>query len=352
MRVAILTIHHVPNYGAVMQAYGLKSVLSGLGHDCDVINYRPDVAIRAYKEWRGRFPKSLFQWGRHQRIERFVNRYVSTGNKPVLQSSSEVFQEVAKYDAVICGSDQIWNVTSFRGVDETFFLGSAQLPSTKKISYAPSIGSSDPLIYSEKFAQCKCWLEEFDSISVRDIPSQKMVEGFGLRPPKIVCDPTLLPQSLAGLASGFQGDRDILLVYGVPPIGFGDQIRELAEELGLKIISVGSRCSFADKNHFFADPKEWLQLFERAKLVVTGMFHGVQLAFLNNVPPLFVGSSEKRSKVTDALNRYQLEDLWIESSSVLKDMNFDAVFAKMNDAEQRKNQIATDSLEWLSAQLN
>lgn len=40
MKIGILTFHHSRNYGAVLQAYGLKEVLCKLNHQVNVIDYR------------------------------------------------------------------------------------------------------------------------------------------------------------------------------------------------------------------------------------------------------------------------------------------------------------------------
>ena len=41
MKIGILTFHWPENYGAVLQAYALQSYLTDLGHDVEIINYRP-----------------------------------------------------------------------------------------------------------------------------------------------------------------------------------------------------------------------------------------------------------------------------------------------------------------------
>lgn len=41
MRIGIFTFHRAINYGAVLQAYGLKAYLESLGHEAYVIDYRP-----------------------------------------------------------------------------------------------------------------------------------------------------------------------------------------------------------------------------------------------------------------------------------------------------------------------
>ena len=48
MKVGILTFFNAHNYGAVLQAYALKSYVSSLGHSCIIISYRNKYIDRAY----------------------------------------------------------------------------------------------------------------------------------------------------------------------------------------------------------------------------------------------------------------------------------------------------------------
>lgn len=48
MKVGILTFHHVANYGAMLQAYALQQAVQRLGHEAELIDYRPTKALAAY----------------------------------------------------------------------------------------------------------------------------------------------------------------------------------------------------------------------------------------------------------------------------------------------------------------
>ena len=351
MKIAILTIHHVPNFGAMMQAYSLKSAIRQLGFDCDVVNYQPKTATDFYRirgKFRGRLIKSI----RHKRFKKFVDNNIIGDGRPVLTTTEDVFNFTANYDIVVCGSDQIWHAGGFRGCDRTFFLGHSDFPSTKKISYAPSIGSCDPLAYLLSWPECGTWLKDFDAISVRDTSSQKMVERFGLPTPELVCDPTLLPSAISEFSAANNEKQNLLLVYGAPPLEYGAKICSIADKYRLKIVSVGNRWKFSHKNYSFANPKTWATLFSIAKIVVTNKFHGVQLSILNNALPFYIGTAEKKAKVQDSLNRYGLINQWIESPDDLIETNIEAGMAQLKNIESLRNDIASKSLAWLKSQLN
>ena len=43
MKIGILTFHWATNYGAVLQCYALQEYLKSLGHEVEIINYKPHL---------------------------------------------------------------------------------------------------------------------------------------------------------------------------------------------------------------------------------------------------------------------------------------------------------------------
>ena len=48
MKIGILTFHHTANYGAVLQSFALSTFIRSLGHDVEIIDYRPREAEEFY----------------------------------------------------------------------------------------------------------------------------------------------------------------------------------------------------------------------------------------------------------------------------------------------------------------
>lgn len=91
------------------------------------------------------------------------------------------------FDAFICGSDQIWQV-SMPGLNYAFFLRFAS--ENKRIAYAVSLGSvSIPKFNRKKFVKV---VSGFKAISVRERKSKEMIEEICLNSVTHVLDPTLL----------------------------------------------------------------------------------------------------------------------------------------------------------------
>ena len=48
MKIATITCHDVYNYGASLQAYALQHYLESIGHNCQIIDYKPDYLSNHY----------------------------------------------------------------------------------------------------------------------------------------------------------------------------------------------------------------------------------------------------------------------------------------------------------------
>ena len=50
MTIKTITCHHAINHGAMLQAYALVTKLRLIGHDAEIIDYRPDY-LQGVKLW-------------------------------------------------------------------------------------------------------------------------------------------------------------------------------------------------------------------------------------------------------------------------------------------------------------
>ena len=93
----------------------------------------------------------------------------------------------SKYDVIVAGSDQIWNVC-MGDFDEAFFCG---WTNSKKVAYAPSLGGHD-IKESLNEKQIIEWIKRFDFLSVREEFGKKCLENILKRDVVKVLDPTLV----------------------------------------------------------------------------------------------------------------------------------------------------------------
>ncbi len=155
MRIGIITIHHVTNYGAVFQAYALSQALARRGADVEIIDYRPSIAVEWYRQrlWKnGRPNVTRHLW--HRSFERFISGHLPLGPN-VFESDQDLSAGSLTYDAIVAGSDQIWCTGdgSFRGFDPAFFLSFCSNSDVAKFSYAASAGNT------QSFGDTKTWYD-------------------------------------------------------------------------------------------------------------------------------------------------------------------------------------------------
>ena len=75
MKIGILTFHRAINYGAFLQAFALKTYLTSLGNEVEIVDYWPEGHADSYRllprSWKKR---SLF--GKLKFIISFILRFV------------------------------------------------------------------------------------------------------------------------------------------------------------------------------------------------------------------------------------------------------------------------------------
>lgn len=179
-KVGILTFHYSDNYGAVLQAYALRSTINRLpGCHAQIINYIPfgtKYTLCANTE-EGR--ELLIE--KRKLFEGFLRENCDI-NTPVIHEISG-----NDYDYYCVGSDQVWNMSSLK--EEYFFPNISD--GAFRISYAASIGMSleETRQYTELF---QTHLARFKSISLREDEHVDFIRQLCKKDCQHVLDPTLL----------------------------------------------------------------------------------------------------------------------------------------------------------------
>ena len=201
MKIGILTFHSSHNCGSMLQAFALQYILQNrFNQDCEIINY----SNRMSKNMYGPIDLRLNKAGLKNNINRvrfhsaFKNSYkdYQAFFKQYLVLSKEKISTInglskiaQKYDMIISGGDQIWNVRCGDAGKE-YYLNFTH--SVKKVAYSPSLGGSNILKYADNLQEYKSLLNEFSYISVREPNGKKWLETLTERDVEIIADPTLL----------------------------------------------------------------------------------------------------------------------------------------------------------------
>lgn len=291
--IGILTFHKAINYGAVLQAYALRTAIEELGKPCSVINYAGDKMLRESKVFY--FPHheslidSLIYLYRLPMRARTVNKF-NQFLREYLKLSKEIILDTQKlktvstqYETFITGSDQVFNYNG-TGDDYNYYL-EFETEKSKKIAYAPSFGLKE--IDDSHRERVRNNLSSFSALSVRETTGADIVETLiGIRPPE-VCDPTFLltKEQWEQLCIPPKYKKPYVLVYSFGSRHLEEYAKKLADEIGgivvninrsLPTIITGRRL----KNAYAPSPCEFLGLIKNAEIVVTNSFHGMALSVI------------------------------------------------------------------------
>lgn len=300
MKIGIVTFHFVPNSGAVLQCWALQEKLNELGYEAEVINYQPRYHTEKYRPLKNPLSKgagsllnrfkimyydrnALERWNRLKKYGEFCqNLMLST----IVRGENDWYKiHPETYDAIICGSDQIWNIFITNGsFDRVYF---ADIPgfSGKKISYAASIGETD---LENNYESLQELLSDFSSISVREKSDMERLASVIDSHISVVPDPTfLLPQTrYDAMQQRLDTPEHYILVYA-----FGKEdiltktIDYVGRIMGIPIISISPykiQTKMKSKWEKGVGPGEFLYYISHADYIVTNSFHCSVFSILYN----------------------------------------------------------------------
>lgn len=312
MRIGILTFHFGNNYGGILQCYALQQVVRSLGHEVEIINFRPQSG-RTLKHIMGR----LREQPSLASILRLVreNYCAKKDTDPKLQDKKETsiavcntFREKylklsapldeetigeytnAHYDMIIVGSDQVW--TSFYDRVPVYFMGWEPAFHGRKMSYAAC--SAYTKVSGRRSIELARLLKSFDKLTVRDGSTAQLVKTLTGTAPQIVPDPSLLYDY-----SEFQEAEIVPVEPYILTYILGDEIegghqaalQKIKNEVGempvyaISIPGLGADIHpLADKVFSTLFPEEWVAMFRHAAYVYTDSFHAVMFSLKFGIP--------------------------------------------------------------------
>lgn len=326
MKIGILTFHRAHNYGAVLQAYALKTFLIKAGYqNVSFVDYWPKYHENVYKLFNVDFFKSLSIVGRikyiinylltYKRKQRRYNLFSYFINE-YLTPKTDYIEE--KYDVVIYGSDQIWRyqkTIDFEGYDALYF-GDKRIKAKWKIAYSASMGElSHPEVLRLLLLEN---ISRFNAISVRETDLFDYIRKYYNN----VCqtlDPVFLLSKedwLPLINNKKRMYENYILVYNLQ---LNDQVEDIALELskktGYQIIHIVGCVMYkiSHKNYYEdAGPIDFISLINNASYVVTSSFHGTAFSLIFN-KEVYVSMSTNYQRVLSLLDIVGLTARFIKS---------------------------------------
>lgn len=360
MKTGIVTFHHAKySYGATLQAFAMCKIVGRYSDSVELVNYENTYEQKAVKSKQASkkelLRRQINYMARLVLFGGWKNPYRNNKNhdriygcvSPKKYTNASQMKELT-YDALICGSDQVWNPDITGGIDEAFWLhfGYAK----KRISYAASMGSYMPT--KEEARIFHEYLADFSAVSVREAHAEEQLKAFYAGGIKIVIDPTLLlsheewATEFPALQRPSDNDGKYILTFfvGSGYTSYWPEMEQYIAHLGLPVWNVQSHLrKGTDIERVICAPtvEEFLRLLQGAALVITNSFHGTAFSinFRKDFIPILNKSNPAR--VLNLLAAVGLsERIGINPEKSIGHIDYDRV-----DLELQK--LRGDSTAWL-----
>lgn len=326
-KVGIMTWFTYNNYGSLLQAYSMQSVIQKMGYTAVLINYDPQEKIR-FNYSLDNNPKKLIikvinklKFYINNKIiykveynsnpfDDFRRNYLNISKKCC--TSSDLYMLNKEFSCFICGSDQIWAPSVF---DEKYFLDFVD-NKKRKIAYAPSIGL--PSIENKNIkTKMATLINNIEFLSTREENGKKIIKEISGRNAKVVLDPTLLinkKEWVENFNLEKNNDNYILYYFLSSNKNTYKEAKKIAKKLNKKLLIIP--CS--NKDYYQKecikddiDPKKFVSLIYNADLVLTDSFHGTIFSINLNIPFITFKrfKDNKKSQNSRIYNILSLTDL-------------------------------------------
>lgn len=281
-KIGICTLYFANNFGAILQAFSLQEVLKNMRYDVEFIKLQEFVDN-----------------SKDRNIEVFDK------SKESLNINKEIYDKNKhKYDAIIVGSDELWNIKngSFEHLEEYFGYN---LNAKMIASYAPSANGVTAEELKE-FYDGKIDFSRFNKLSARDRKTKELIEAFSEKEAELVLDPTLLVESFEKYIKYPENfEKDYIVIYGYK---FTEEeknkILKFAEVQNKKIYSLGFKKDWCET--IDADIFEFLGYMKNADYCITNTFHGLLFSMI--LEKEFVIFPRENVKVLDIIERFNIEE--------------------------------------------
>lgn len=322
MKIGIMSMQRIKNYGSFMQAYGLKTILKELGYnDIEFIDYKIGkvlplkVNVSFFKKTARKIKKILLFY-KYSKMKTIVNKFNYRYNSEFLKilNISDERNYNHDIDYLIIGSDEVFNCTQANpdvGYSLELF-GQGYNEKSKVISYAACFGGTnyDKLKMYGVDNEIAELLKKFKSISVRDKNSYETTKKLTGIKPVINLDPVLVSNIEIPKDTKKVQHKDYIIVYAYTD-RINEQeskvIKEFAKKYNKKIISIGTYQNCADI-HLVLNPFEMLEYIKNADYIITDTFHGTIFSVKYNKKFATIIRDSNKEKLGDLLERLKLKN--------------------------------------------
>ncbi len=327
MKIGIITFHWATNYGAILQAMALQNTLQTMGHDVEIIDYKP----KQYEPslWKFIRNRQFLRIGsyfsnlkKEKRMATFRHKFLRCTQR--YYSISELRKYCIKYELLISGSDQVMNPYFLQSGEKcgstAYFLDFGK-EETKRITYAMSFGVTK--YPKHLISKVSPLIKGFNALSVREMTGKDIFSSMGRNDAVLVPDPTLLLKA-----------EDYDRMMELTPINSENTVVYMLHN---RLSAIQNRLPQGEMKVITSETiEEWIQAIRSSRYVITNSFHGMVFCLLYHIPFTIALQNTKNEGMNDRfytlLSRVGLQDRIMseESCGVYhKSINWEEVDMKM-----------------------
>lgn len=364
--IGLLTFHWADDYGAMLQAYGLKQYLFGLGEEVELLPYAPckltarygwaplwvwreggQLRYRLHRSWwkRNVLLGGAF-WARKRAMRRFRRQYL-TRHRPVRRAEQ---LSLRGYRCVVVGSDQVWNPQITIDLDAAY---TGQLPGRegcRLVAYAASLGNGN-LEEPEWATLARRVRENFAAVSVRERQVAPLLQARCGREIADVVDPTLLltRSQWENIALPPPEKGYILLYHTERSEPLMQYAQQLARQSGRQVLDISFpirvKPGEAILPRIRGGPAEFVGYVQNAACVLTNSFHGLVFSLQFEKPFLVFQHNTGNTRLADLLGKLGLTGRMVSGDSspapgsVWQPINWAAVGQRLEEERRRSGEF-------------
>lgn len=351
MKVCILSMQRVNNFGSVLQSYSLKKMVEQNGNEVSFIDIElkkdDDLLMENSRlDYSSETDVANNLQKKIQHLDKYcINRLK---NKIGAKKQEEIFQDFMVnelrldsksnqdlYDWAIIGSDEVFNclTKSPWGFTSQLF---GNIPQAKKVmTYAASCGTTTyEALPSKVIKRIENSFENISHFSVRDENTYKFVNQIIGLEPNLNLDPVLVgnfDKEMAQCNFRPKTNKKYCIVYSyfnrIKDEKEIKEIKKFCKEKNLEIVAIGAPQMWVDK-FWVLNPFEVLEAFRLADFVITDTFHGTIFAAKYSPRYSVIIRESNKNKLMDLVDRLDIKKHLLTENNKLD---------KIYDLEKEKN---------------
>lgn len=339
--IGLLTFHAAHNYGSVLQAYATKESIEKIGVYCETINFRFKEQKRCYAlyDFHGNLKNKLaniyllcFHFKRkrrYNRFEQFVNEMMNQTEE--VNSRAEILEKLPQYSTWLCGGDQLWNIhvteiSNAKNIWGVYYFDF--LANDRRASFSTSVGN----MKKEELEERRDLLKKFAYISSRESIGVAMLNSILKGNPFVdeVLDPVFLLDknewnNITNPEPIIKGKY--ILLYSIATRSRIDrwckEIVPFARRYGLQVVYLSPKFKPTVKNVISvmdAGPREFLNLYNHAELVIADTFHALCFSIIFRKPFYVLSNKYYKDDIrkTSLVKKLRLEERMISDETDLQ----------------------------------